>query len=335
MNGTPDMKKRVLGDSLEVSAIGLGCMGLSFGLGPAADKAEAIGMIRTAVDRGVTLFDTAEGYGPFVNEELVGEALQPVRDRVVVATKFGFKIDGNGQVVGLDSRPEHIREVVEASLKRLRTDRIDLLYQHRVDPNVPMEDVAGTIKDLIWEGKVKHFGLSEASTQNIRRAHAEQPVTAIQNHYSLWMREPEDGTLALCEEMGIGFVAWGPLGQGFLTGAIKRGDRFDDPRDLRSSFPRFTPEALEANFAVVDFLRDLGVRKGITPAQIALAWLLSRKPFIVPIPGGTKLEHLDDNLHAAEVALTAEDLKEIDDAFAKLDIQGAPLSAALDSQIDR
>jgi aryl-alcohol dehydrogenase-like predicted oxidoreductase len=335
MNGTPDMKKRVLGNSLEVSAIGLGCMGLSFGLGPAADTAEAIGMIRTAVDRGVTLFDTAEGYGPFVNEELVGEALQPVRDRVVVATKFGFKIDGNGQVVGLDSRPEHIREVVEASLKRLRTDRIDLLYQHRVDPNVPMEDVAGTIKDLIWEGKVKHFGLSEASTQNIRRAHAEQPVTAIQNHYSLWQREPEHGTLAVCEELDIGFVAWGPLGQGFLTGAIQRGDRFDDPRDLRSSFPRFTPEALEANFAVVDFLRDLGVRKGITPAQIALAWLLSRKPFIVPIPGGTKLEHLDDNLHAAEVALTAEDLKEIDDAFAKLDIQGAPLSAALDSQIDR
>jgi aryl-alcohol dehydrogenase-like predicted oxidoreductase len=329
------MKKRVLGNGLEVSAIGLGCMGLSFGLGPAADRTEAIGMIRSAVDRGVTLFDTAEGYGPFVNEELVGEALQPLRDRVAVATKFGFKIDGSGQIVGLDSRPEHIREVVDASLKRLRTDRIDLLYQHRVDPEVPMEDVAGMVKELIWEGKVKHFGLSEAGLQNIRRAHAEQPVTAIQNHYSLWMREPEEGALALCEELGIGFVAWGPLGQGFLTGAIKRGDRFDDPSDLRSSFPRFTPEALEANFAVVDFLQAMAARKGITPAQIALAWLLSRKPFIVPIPGGTKPEHLDDNLAAAEVELSAQDLTEIDDAFSKLDIKGAPLSEALNSQIDR
>ncbi|MDR3533374.1 MAG: aldo/keto reductase [Rhodopila sp.] len=329
------MKKRKLGKDLEVSAIGLGCMGLSFGLGPAMDRMEAIGLIRAAVDRGVTLFDTAEGYGPFINEELVGEALEPVRDQVVIATKFGFRIDENGGIIGLDSRPGHIRDVVDASLKRLRTDRIDLLYQHRVDPDVPMEDVAGTVRDLIQEGKVAHFGLSEAGMQNIRRAHVVQPVTAIQNHYSLWMREPEDGTLALCEELGIGFVAWGPLGQGFLTGKIGRNDRFDDPRDLRSTFPRFTPEALEANFAVVDFLRDLAVRKGLTPAQIALAWLLAQRPFIVPIPGGTKREHLADNLPAAEVQLTALDLREIDEAFAKIDVKGAPLSEALTSQIDR
>lgn len=328
------MQKRKLGN-LHVSAIGLGCMGLSFGLGPATEKNEAIKVIRSAVDRGVTLFDTAEGYGPFVNEELVGEALQPVRDQVVIATKFGFKIDENNPLVGLDSRPEHIRKVVEASLKRLRTDRIDLLYQHRVDPNVPIEDVAGAVKDLIRQGKVKHFGLSEAGLENIRRAHAVQPVTAIQNHYSLWQREPEQGALALCEELGIGFVAWGPLGQGFLTGAISRNDKFDDPSDLRSSFPRFTKEALEANFVVVDFLKDLAARKGATPAQIALAWLLSRKPFIVPIPGGTKIEHLDDNLPAAELQLTLGDLREIDEAFSKLDIKGAPLSEALDSQIDR
>jgi aryl-alcohol dehydrogenase-like predicted oxidoreductase len=309
-------------------------MGLSFGLGPAAEKSEAIKVIRSAVERGVTLFDTAEGYGPFVNEELVGEALQPVRDQVIVATKFGFKIE-NGAIVGLDSRPEHIREVVEASLKRLRTDRIDLLYQHRVDPSVPMEDVAGAVKDLIQQGKVKHFGLSEAGMDSVRRAHAVQPVTAIQNHYSLWQREPEGGMLGLCEELNIGFVAWGPLGQGFLTGAIKRGDKFDDPSDLRSSFPRFTPEALEANFAVVDFLKELASRKNASPAQIALAWLLSRKPFIVPIPGGTRVEHLDDNLAAAELELTPADMREIDDAFAKIDIKGAPLSEALDSQIER
>ncbi|HSV78782.1 MAG TPA: aldo/keto reductase [Ramlibacter sp.] len=327
------MHKRKLGD-LEVSAIGLGCMGLSFGLGPAAEKSEAIRVIRSAVDRGVTFFDTAEGYGPFINEELVGEALQPVRDRVVVATKFGFKLEGNN-IVGLDSRPEHIREVVEGSLKRLRTDRIDLLYQHRVDPQVPMEDVAGAVKDLIRAGKVKHFGLSEAGLENIRRAHAVQAVAALQNHYSLWQREPEQGALDLCEELGIGFVAWGPLGQGFLTGQITRDMKFDDPSDLRSTFPRFTKEALEANFAVVDFLKALATRKGASPAQIALAWLLARKPFIVPIPGGTKMEHLDDNLPAADLQLTAADLREIDDAFAKMAIQGAPLSEALDSQIDR
>ncbi|WP_159996348.1 aldo/keto reductase [Roseomonas sp. 18066] len=329
------MKTRMLGDSLEVSAIGLGCMGLSFGLGPATDRGEAIGMIRAAVDRGVTLFDTAEGYGPFVNEALVGEALQPLRDRVAIATKFGFSIDGSDRIVGLDSRPAHIRAVVEASLKRLRTDRIDLLYQHRVDPAVPMEEVAGTVKALIEEGKVLHFGLSEAGAPNIRRAHAVQPVAALQNHYSLWMREPEDSTLALCEELGIGFVAWGPLGQGFLTGAIQRGDRFDDPRDLRSTFPRFTPQALEANFAVVDFLRALAAEQRASPARIALAWLLSRKPFIVPIPGGTRPGHLDDNLAAADVVLTAGDLAAIDAAFARLAITGAPLSAALDAQIDR
>jgi aryl-alcohol dehydrogenase-like predicted oxidoreductase len=329
------MQKRKLGNNLEVSAIGLGCMGLSFGLGPATEKSEAIGVIRSAVDRGVTLFDTAEGYGPFVNEELVGEALEPVRDQVIVATKFGFKIDDNGAIVGLDSRPEHIRDVVEASLKRLRTDRIDLLYQHRVDPDVPMEDVAGTVRDLMGQGKVKHFGLSEASLENVRRAHAVQPVTAIQNHYSLWQREPEQGALALCEELGIGFVAWGPLGQGFLTGAITRDMKFDDPNDLRKDFPRFTPEALEANFKVVDFLKDLAARKNATPARIALAWLLVQKPFIVPIPGGTKVEHLDDNLPAAELELMASDMREIDEAFSTIDIKGAPLSEALESQIDR
>lgn len=330
------MQTRKLGNTgLEVSALGLGCMGLSFGLGPATEKGEAIGVIRSAVERGVTLFDTAEGYGPFVNEELVGEALAPVRDQVVIATKFGFKIDENKALVGLDSRPEHIREVVEASLKRLRTDRIDLLYQHRVDPNVPMEDVAGAVKDLIQAGKVKHFGLSEAGIDNIRRAHAVQPVAAIQNHYSLWQREAEHGVLALCEELGIGFVAWGPLGQGFLTGAISRDTKFDDASDLRASFPRFTKEALEANFKVVDFLKDLAYRKGASPAQIALAWLLAQKPFIVPIPGGTRIEHLDDNLQAADLALTSSDIKEIDDAFSNIDIQGAPLSEALESQIDR
>jgi aryl-alcohol dehydrogenase-like predicted oxidoreductase len=329
------MQKRQLGDKLEVSAIGLGCMGLSFGLGPATDEGAAIEVIRSAVERGVTLFDTAEGYGPFVNEELVGEALAPVRDQVLIATKFGFKIDDNKQIVGLDSRPEHIRAVVEASLKRLRTERIDLLYQHRVDPNVPIEDVAGTVRELIREGKVKHFGLSEAGVENTRRAHAVQPVAALQNHYSLWQREPEDGTLAMCEELGIGFVAWGPLGQGFLTGKITRDMKFDDPSDLRSTFPRFTREALEANFAVVDFLKELAARKGATPAQVALAWLLAKKPFIVPIPGGTEIAHLDDNLAAAQLELSQGDMREIDDAFANIDIKGAPLSEALDAAIVR
>ncbi|CAN7169241.1 aldo/keto reductase [Pararhizobium sp. LjRoot238] len=329
------MKMRKLGDDLEVSAIGLGCMGLSFGLGPAADRQDAIGVIRSAAERGVTLFDTAEGYGPFINEELVGEALQPMRDQILVCTKFGFKIDDEGQIVGLDSHPNHIRDVVEASLKRLRTDRIDLLYQHRVDPSVPMEDVAGAVKDLIAEGKVKHFGLSEASAKNIRKAHAVQPVAAIQDHYSLWMREPEQTKFRVCEELGIGLVAWGPLGQGFLTGQITRDMTFDDPNDLRRDFPRFKPEALEANFKVVDFLRELAIRRGSTPAQIALAWLLAQKPWIVPIPGGTRVVHLDDNLHAAEIDLDDDDLREIDDAFATIDIKGAPLSEGLDAAIDR
>jgi len=330
------MKTRTLGKSgLEVSAIGLGCMGLSFGLGPATERKEALQVIRSAVDRGVTLFDTAEGYGPFVNEELVGEALEPVRDQVLICTKFGFAINEKNELVGLDSRPEHIREVVEASLKRLRTDRIDLLYQHRVDPAVPMEDVAGAVKDLIAEGKVLHFGLSEASIASIRKAHAVQPVTAIQDHYSLWMREPEQTKFAACEELGIGLVPWGPLGQGFLTGKIKRGMTFDDANDLRKDFPRFTPEAMEANLKVVDFLNDLAARKHSTPAQIALAWLLAQKPWVVPIPGATKIEHLDDNLPAADLVLSADDLREIDSAFATIDIKGAPLSAALDAAIDR
>jgi aryl-alcohol dehydrogenase-like predicted oxidoreductase len=329
------MQKRTLGNDLDVSAVGLGCMGLSFGLGPATDKKEAIGVIRSAVDRGVTLFDTAEGYGPFTNEELVGEALEPVRDQVLVCTKFGFKIDGKGRIVGLDSRPGQIKKVVEGSLNRLRTDHIDLLYQHRVDPAVPMEEVAGAVKQLIAEGKVRHFGLSEASALNIRRAHAVQPVTAIQDHYSLWMREPETTKFSLCEELGIGLVAWGPLGQGFLTGAIKRGMKFDDPNDLRKDFPRFTPEAMEANFKVVDFLKDLATRKKSTPAQIALAWLLAQKPWIVPIPGATKIEHLDDNLPAAELGLMSADLRELDEAFATIEIQGAPLSTALEAAIDR
>ena len=328
------MKTRKLG-SLEVSAIGLGCMGLSFGLGPATERKEAIGVIRAAAERGVTLFDTAEGYGPFVNEELVGEALRPVRDRVRICTKFGFKITDKGELVGLDSRPEHIREVIEASLKRLRTDRIDLLYQHRVDPAVPIEDVAGAVRDLVKAGKVLHFGLSEASAATVRKAHAVQPVSAIQDHYSLWMREPERTKFALCEELGIGLVAWGPLGQGFLTGKITRDMTFDDPNDLRKDFPRFTPEAMEANFKVVDFLKDLATRKQATPARIALAWLLAQKPWIVPIPGGTTIGHLDDNLPAADLDLSAADLREIDDAFAAIEIKGAPLSEALDAAIDR
>ena len=329
------MQTRRLGHELEVSAIGLGCMGLSFGLGPATDRGEAIKVIRTAVDHGVTLFDTAEAYGPWTNEDLVGEALQPVRDRVLVCTKFGFDINAKGEMVGLNSRTGHVREVVDASLKRLRTDHIDLLYQHRVDPAVPMEDVAGAVRDLVAAGKVRHFGLSEASAENIRRAHAVQPVAAIQDHYSLWMREPETTKFAVCEELGIGLVAWGPLGQGFLTGAITRDMKFDDPNDLRKDFPRFTPEALEANFKVVDFLKDLASSKGVTPAQLALAWLLGQKPWIVPIPGATKVGHLDDNLHAAEVELTPVDLREIDRAFAAINIKGAPLSAALDAAIDR
>ncbi|MGD0046606.1 MAG: aldo/keto reductase [Bryobacteraceae bacterium] len=329
------MQKRKLGKAnLEVSAIGLGCMGLSFGLGPAADRKEAINVIRGAVDRGVTLFDTAEAYGPYTNEDLVGEALEPMRSRVLIGTKFGYEIE-NGQPIGLNSRPDRIRAAVEGSLKRLRTDHIDVLTQHRVDPAVPMEDVAGTVKDLIAAGKVRHFGLSEASANSIRKAHIVQPVTVIQDHYSLWMREPETTKFALCEELGIGLVAWGPLGQGFLTGAITRDTKFDDPNDLRKDFPRFTPEALEANFKVVDFLKDLAVRKNAKPAQIALAWLLAQKPWVVPIPGATHINHLEENLRAADLQLTAADLKEIDDAFAMIDIQGAPISKVLDASIDR
>ncbi len=311
------MKSRKLGQNLETSAIGLGCMGLSFGLGPATERKEALRVIRTAVDRGVTLFDTAEGYGPFVNEELVGEALQPIRDRVLICTKFGFKIDSNRQLVGLDSQPAHIREVVEGSLKRLRTDHIDLLYQHRVDPVVPMEEVAGAVKDLIAEGKVRHFGLSEASGSNIRRAHAVQRVTAIQDHYSLWMREPEMTKFAVCEELGIGLIAWGPLGQGFLTGKITRDMKFDDPNDLRKDFPRFTPEALEANFKVVDFLRAFAASKCATPAQIALAWLI-RRPNVVAIPGASSEEQAERNAASADIDLGAaedEALTQASDAY--------------------
>jgi len=330
------MKTRQLGRSgLTVSELGLGCMGLSFGLGPAADKAAGIAMIRGAFERGVNFFDTAEGYGPFTNEILVGEAIAPFRDQVVVATKFGFKLDADGAMVGLDSRPEHIRAVVEASLKRLRTDRIDLLYQHRVDPSVPIEDVAGAVKQLIAEGKVKHFGLSEASARTVWRAHAVQSVTAIQNHYSLWMREPEIELLTLCEELGIGFVAWGPLGQGFLTGQITPDTKFDDATDLRATFPRFTPAALKANFAVVDFLRAMAASKGASPAQIALAWLLAQRPWIVPIPGATKLEHLDDNLPASGLVLTRAELAQIDAAFAAIEVSGAPLSEGLTAIADR
>ena len=330
------MHERQLGkNGPMVSAIGLGCTGLSFGLGPAVGRAEALDVIRGAVDRGVTRFDTAEAYGPWTNEDLVGEALQPVRDRVLICTKFGFDIDVSGRTVGLNSRPDQIRTVVDTSLKRLRTEHIDLLYQHRVDPAVPMEDVAGAVRDLITAGKVRYFGLSEASADSIRKAHAVQPVAAIQDHYSLWMREPEAAKFDVCEALGIGLVAWGPLGQGFLTGRITRGMTFNDPNDLRQDFPRFAPDALDANFKIVDFLNDLAGRKQATPAGIALAWLLAQKPWIVPIPGATRAEHLDDDLAAAELELTADDLKEIDTAFAAIDIRGGPLSEALDSAIDR
>ncbi len=320
------MKKRKLGNSgLEVSALGLGCMGMSYGYGPAGDKQEMIALLRTAVERGVTFFDTAEVYGPFKNEELLGEALAPVRDQVVIATKFGFKISPKGEQIGVDSRPEHIREVAEASLKRLQTDHIDLLYQHRVDTEVPIEDVAGAVKQLIQEGKVKHFGLSEAGVQTIRRAHAVQPVTALQNEYSLWWRRPEEETLAVLEELGIGFVPFSPLGRGFLTGKIDENTSFDK-KDFRNTVPRFTAEARKANQAVVDLLREIGEKKKATPAQIALAWLLAQKPWIVPIPGTRKLERLDENLGAVEVELTADDLRDIDLAASKIRVQGARYS---------
>jgi aryl-alcohol dehydrogenase-like predicted oxidoreductase len=317
------MQKRKLGNNnLEVSALGLGCMGMSYGYGPAADSQEMISLIRTAVERGITFFDTAEAYGPFTNEELVGEALAPLRGQVVIATKFGFKFGPAGEQIGTDSRPEHIKEVAEASLKRLKTDHIDLFYQHRVDPAVPIEDVAGAVKDLIQEGKVRHFGLSEAGMQTLRRAHAVQPVTALQSEYSLWWRKPEQEVLPTCEELSIGFVPFSPLGKGFLTGKIDENTKFDSS-DFRNIVPRFTPEARRANQALVDLLRSIGERKNATPAQLALAWLLAQKPWIVPIPGTTKRNRLDENIGAVSVELTSDDLREIDSAASKIEVQGA------------
>ena len=318
------MQKRKLGTSgLEVSALGLGCMGMSFGYGPAKDKQEMIPIIRTAVERGVTFFDTAEVYGPFTNEELVGEALAPFREQVVIATKFGFKLDpSTGKQAGLDSRPEHIKQVAEASLKRLRVDSIDLFYQHRVDPDVPIEDVAGAVNRLILEGKVKHFGLSEAGVKTIRRAHAVQPVTAVQSEYSLWWRSPETEVLPALEEFGIGFVPFSPLGKGFLTGKIDENTTFDSS-DFRNIVPRFTPEARKANQALIDLLAKIGERKKATTAQIALAWLLARKPWIVPIPGTTKLHRLEENIGAVSVQLTPDDLREIEEASARITVVGA------------
>jgi aryl-alcohol dehydrogenase-like predicted oxidoreductase len=316
------MKKRVLGKSgLEVSAIGLGCMGINFSYGHALNKQEGIDLMRAAVDRGVTFFDTAEVYGPFTNEQWVGEALQPFRDRVVIATKFGFKIEG-GKQAGLNSRPDNIRKVAEASLKSLRSDVLDLFYQHRVDPEVPIEDVAGAVKDLIAEGKVKHFGMSEPAAATLRRAHAVQPITAIQNEYSLWTRGPEtNGVLQACEELGIGFVPYSPLGKGFLTGAMSKDTKLEK-NDFRAMLPRFTPEAMQTNQALVDLLAQIGKRKKATPAQIAIAWLLAQKPWIVPIPGTTKLHRLEENLGAAEVELTAADLAEIENASKAIKVEG-------------
>lgn len=329
------MQKRTLGSSsLEVSALGLGCMGLSHGYGPATDTRQAIALIRAAVERGVSFFDTAEVYGPYLNEEVVGEALAPVRDQVVIATKFGFTFGDDNKQQILNSRPEHIRWAVEGSLKRLRTDHIDLLYQHRVDPAVPIEDVAGTVKDLIAEGKVKHFGLSEAGAQTIRRAHAVQPVTAVQSEYSLWWREPEAEILPTLTELGIGFVPFSPLGKGFLTGAINATTTFGSD-DFRSIVPRFSPEALEANQALVTLLGRIATDKGMTPAQIALAWLLTQKPWIVPIPGTTKLHRLEENLGAATVTLTDEDLGKIAAALAQVEIQGDRYPAALQARVGR
>src|SRR5438045_4928774 len=317
-----DMKKRKLGKSnLEVSAIGLGCMGISFGYGQAKDKQEMISLIRAAFEQGVTFFDTAEMYGPFTNEELAGEALAPFREKVVIATKFGFKIGPKGEQIGLDSRPEHIKEVADASLKRLRTDVIDLFYQHRVDPNVPIEDVAQAIKDLIREGKVKHFGLSEPGVQTIRRAHAVQPVPAGQTEYSLWFRDPEKELLPALEELAIGFVPYSPLGRGFLTGKMNENTTFDSS-DFRNMLPRFTPEARKANQALVDMLGEIGQRKRATPAQIALAWLLAQKPWIVPIPGTTKLKRLEENIGAAAIELSQDDLHEIESAASEINVQG-------------
>jgi aryl-alcohol dehydrogenase-like predicted oxidoreductase len=328
------MQKRRIGN-LEVSSLGLGCMGLSFGLGPATDKKEAIALIRAAVERGVTLFDTAEVYGPFTNEEVVGEALAPFRDRVVIATKFGFNFDENGkQLPGLNSRPESIRRAVEGSLKRLRTGTIDLLYQHRIDREVPIEDVAGTVKQLIGEGKVKGFGLSEAGVKNIRRAHAVQPVTALQSEYSIWWREPEEQILPALEELGIGFVPFSPLGKGFLTGKIDESTTFD-PTDFRNTVPRFSAENRKANQDVVDLVKRIAAAKKATPAQVALAWLLAQKPWIVPIPGTTKLHRLEENLGAVNVELTREDLREIDAASSAITIHGARYSEGSQKMVDR
>jgi aryl-alcohol dehydrogenase-like predicted oxidoreductase len=328
------MQKRKLGKSnLEVSAIGLGCMGLSFGYGPAVDKQQGISLIRAAVERGVTFFDTAEVYGPFTNEELVGEALAPFRDQVVIATKFGFKIE-NGKQAGLDSRPEHIKEVADASLKHLKTDRIDLLYQHRVDPNVPIEDVAGAVKDLIHQGKVKHFGLSEAGVKTIRRAHAVQPVAALQSEYSLWWREPEAEVLPTLEELGIGFVPFSPLGKGFLTGKISQDTQFDKT-DFRNVVPRFTPENRKANQAMVDLIGRFAQQKKATPAQVALAWLLAQKPWIVPIPGTTKLHRLEENIGAAAVELMPDDLQQLESAASKIPVHGERYPEELQKLVGR
>ena len=329
------MQKRYLGQSgLEVSALGLGCMGLSHGYGPATDTRQAIELIRAAVERGVTFFDTAEVYGPYLNEEVVGEALKPYRDRVVIATKFGFTFGDDNKQQILNSRPEHIREAVEGSLRRLKTDVIDLLYQHRVDPEVPIEDVAGTVKELIAEGKVKHFGLSEAGAQTIRRAHAVQPVAALQSEYSLWWREPEQEILPLLEELGIGFVPFSPLGKGFLTGAIKANTTFGED-DFRRSVPRFAAEALAANEKLVDLLAALAADKGVTPAQIALAWLLAQKPWIAPIPGTTKLHRLEENLGAAEIVLSQDDLQKINQVLETVKIVGDRYSAAHQARVGR
>lgn len=326
------MQTRTLGKNLQVSALGYGCMGLSFGLGPATDKTEAIHVLRTAYDSGVTFFDTAEAYGPFANEELVGEALQSVRDKVVIASKFGFK--GGVSTAGTDSRPENIRAYVEAALKRLRTDRIDLLYQHRIDPNVPIEDVAGAVKELIAAGKVLHFGMSEAGAANIRKAHAVQPVTALQSEYSLWWREPEKEILPTLEELGIGFVPFSPLGKGFLTGAISQEQQFADG-DFRKIVPRFSEENRKANQKLVDTLGTLADEKGVTRAQIALAWLLAQKPWIVPIPGTTKISRLQENLGAASVELTAADLSQIESALAAIDVQGDRYPASFQALVNR
>jgi aryl-alcohol dehydrogenase-like predicted oxidoreductase len=331
------MQKRILGKSgLEVSALGLGCMGLSFGYGPATDKQQAVSVIRTAFERGITFFDTAEVYGPFANEELVGEALAPFRDQIVIATKFGFKPTTPEEIrwSGFDSRPEHVKEVADASLKRLQTDVIDLFYQHRVDTEVPIEDVAGAVKELIDAGKVKHFGLSEAGVETIRRAHAVQPVTALQSEYSMWWRKPEEDVLPVCEELGIGFVPFSPLGRGFLTGKIDENTTFDSS-DFRNIVPRFTPEARKANQALVDLLRTIADRKNATPAQLALAWLLAQKPWIVPIPGTTKLHRLEENIGAVDVELTPDDLREINEATAKITVQGARYPAAMEQRTGR